>query len=183
MQEAYYPGVTELLERQRLKRTAAWLVLSLVVTVIFSTVGVCLYFTQMPLIAAFAVGLVLMVCVSIPVVIWRDPRIGFYMSLLSVFLFGGASGISHATMPSGYIQYWRNISSIGQSYGSSALNGLAFSPAELIVMITTIAWLIRTISDRRFRFERGAFFLPIVVYIGFVFAGWLHGRLTGGDST
>src|ERR1051326_8982953 len=88
------------------------------------------------------------------------------------------------TMPTSYVPFWWNLSSIGQYYSNTAaLNAIVISPAEILMVITLVTWLVRAISLRELRIEKGAFFWAIAVYMSMVAFGFLHGISKGGVDT
>ena len=61
-------------------------------------------------------------------------------------------------------------------------NAAILSPLEVVLAITTVAWLLRLLIDRGSgRFVRGALFWPMVVFGGLVLLGVMVGVATGGD--
>ncbi len=129
----------------------------------------------------FAFALAVFAIITIPVIIWNFPRFGIYFLIVSAIIFAEPATTTLSTVPTSVIKLWINFSTIGQMHGTNALKPLSFSPAEIVMILTTLAWLIRSISDRTFKFRPGAFIWPILIYLSFVLWGYVHGLTTGGD--
>jgi O-Antigen ligase len=61
-------------------------------------------------------------------------------------------------------------------------NGLILNPLEVLAAVTLLAWLMRSLEDRSWRFVRGRLLWPIVIFTGFVLAGYVRGIGAGGDK-
>src|SRR5262249_47901176 len=106
-----------------------------------------------------------------------------YILFAGALLFGGDPAKTRASIPTSMIPLWWNMSIIGQHYGTTALNGFAFSPMEMLMIWTALVWLVRSVLDRDFRMEWGAFIIPILAYIAMVTVGFFTGVARGGDTT
>jgi O-Antigen ligase len=61
-------------------------------------------------------------------------------------------------------------------------NALILSPLEVLLALTTVAFLLRVLLDRgSTRFVRGALFWPSMAFMGFLVLGFALGIATGGD--
>ncbi len=185
MIETYTASVEQLQQKQRMQRaTLLWIAgtISLVIGAIMAAI---------PLISAKATpisillsGIVLCILLCIPMIIWSLPRAGLMMLLAGGLLFPGAAGEGlYNLIPTLRVPFWINISTIGQSFGTNGLNPLVFSPAEVIMLLTALAWVIRGVSTRSFSLKRGVFFPAIAAYMLCVVYGFIHGISAGGDRT
>lgn len=129
-------------------------------------------------------GLIMLACLATPVAIWRNPRLGVYLLIIGVAMFPGIQ-INHAAhVLTENFPFWLNGSSIGQTYANTyAFKLLIISPAEAIMIVTTLAWIIRMVANREERFEKGVFFWNIVLYGAVVFMGYARGLMKNGDNT
>ncbi len=129
-------------------------------------------------------GLVMLVCMAVPVAIWRNPRVGIHLLLIGVAMFPGIQINHSAHVLSENIPFWLNGSSIGEAFANTyAFKMLIISPAEGIMIVTFLAWIIRMVTGREERFEKGVFFWNIMLYGLVVFMGFVRGNLKHGDST
>ena len=106
------------------------------------------------------------------VVLTARPVVGIYLiGFLSLFTDGAVSS---------WYPFLKNMSA-----RESILylgNAAILSPLEVVLAITTVAWLLRLLIDRGSgRFVRGALFWPMVVFGGLVLLGVMVGVATGGD--
>jgi len=65
----------------------------------------------------------------------------------------------------------------------TGIKGLSFSLAEIFMGLALIALLLKAVSTRGFRFDRGSLMRPLGLYILMVLVGEIHGLVTGGDRT
>ena len=129
-------------------------------------------------------GLLMLICMVIPVVIWQNPRNGLYLLLIGIAMFPGIQINHRAYVLTENIPFWLNASSIGQSYANSnAFKMLIISPAEAIMILTFLAWMVRLIVSREEHFDKGEFFWSIVPYGLIVLMGYIRGNLKHGDNT
>lgn len=181
MIESHYPTTEQLMGAQRTRRNLVFGGLILATAIIFGIIGALMHFTYTSGPIAWIVGVAAFLAVGLLYVIWHQPRVALYSLVLGAFLFEQNPGTLVPTMR---VPFFWNISTAGQTYGAgNALGGLVFSFAEIIIVMGWLAWIVRAIAKREFRFERGAFFWSIMAYIGMVVFGYVHGRTTGGDST
>src|SRR5512140_403056 len=135
-------SVDELL-RQR--RNRQWLLTSaLVATVllVFGSMGAVLYLApKIDGIVVFLIGGTLFLALAIPVLVWNYPIAGFYI------LFAGAS-LFEVTPSMGTITenvpFFVNVNVFARSHYIGGLDGLKFSPAEMLMVVTFLCWLVRT---------------------------------------
>src|SRR5579883_2322933 len=103
-------------------------------------------------------SLAAMALLALPVAIWNNPRVGVYVMAMSACLFKQAP-IDIERDPFSRVPVFWNLSTIGQVYGkTNALEFAHFNIGELVILTTIIAWLVRQITLKELRFNRGAFF-------------------------
>lgn len=180
MAEAYYPSTIELMQRQRNSRVLVWALLIATVVVVFGAMGALMHFTNATGGKAAAMGFGLFLCMAVPVLVWQYPRVGLYLVLATTVL--EVSGPWLGNVPLLGIPMWFNISSIGDSLGTHALDPVMFSPGEIIFILAAVSWIIRAIALRRFHPVGGEFFWWIAAYLAVVAEGWVYGVTTGGDK-
>ncbi len=184
MVEQYYPSATELIKQQKQRRAVMMSLLVATVVLVFGTIGTFMQFTNVPFQAAWLIGFVVFFCLAVPVVVWQNPRAGFYMLFTAALLFGGSPGRFYdPVIPTSLVPVWWNISIIGQNFGISAFNGLSFSPTELLMVLTALTWLIRMVVKREFYFRRGPLLSCVLIYAAAVTFGLFNGIFRGGDRT
>ncbi|HEY7356188.1 MAG TPA: O-antigen ligase family protein [Ktedonobacterales bacterium] len=60
--------------------------------------------------------------------------------------------------------------------------GIPLNPFEIIILIVFLVWALRGRRDRRFHFERGLLFWPVVVFGAMLFVSLLWGAVQSGDN-
>jgi hypothetical protein len=184
MVEQYYPSTTELIRQQRTRRSLMMTLLAATVILVFGVIGGLMRWTNMPGPSAWLVGVVLFAVMALPVFIWNLPRAGFFMVFASALLFGGLPGrFFDPGIPTSLVPFWWNISTTGQTFGVSALNGLSFSPAEISMILITLAMIVRGVVKRDLQLKAGPFLGPLLCYIGMVSFGFFYGKMRGADTT
>jgi uncharacterized membrane protein len=180
-----YPTVDDIVRNQRMKRTVLMMGLISTLLLIFAVIAGLFYFVNVSAQVAFIAGFGVLIVVVVPFIVWNNPRAGFFMTLFSSMIFEGVSNGygATATVPTSYVPFFWNINNAGANYGTSALDPLKFSLAELLIALTIITWIIRSITMRDFKFQKGAFFGWFMAYIVMVCVGWMRGVATGGDAT
>ncbi len=180
-----YGSVQAITSQQKLKRNMVLTFLILMLLVVSGSMGAFAYFSPQhigPLM--YLVGMVAFVCLIYPVLIWQYPLYGVYSLVAGTILFGGAPDQGTPTIPTYYVGFWWNISTLVPHYtGVHLLDSLVFSPAEILVLLACLTWLIRTVVDRDFRLEMGPFAYCLGGYALFVFLGFLYGISSGGNTT
>jgi hypothetical protein len=183
--DPYYPSVDQLARHKR-SRDLILLALTTLVMAGAAAVMVALQLRAPAMSPAvlLLIGGLLVVCLAVPIVIWNEPRVGLYLMVTGALLCGGMPGTGISTMPTSLIPFWWNLSTVGQFYGhTGAFNALVFSPAEAIIVLTFVSWLVRSVVRRDVAFVRGAFFWPILAYSTMVAVGFAHGLSGGGNVT
>jgi hypothetical protein len=101
---------------------------------------------------------------------WR-PLIGLYVAFALVLFFEGG-GADQMMLPGWYFQN-----------GLSGTLGLPIisSPLELLLILTFVSWLGRTLMSREREFRVGMLFWPVVLFNLALLAGLAHGVASGGD--
>lgn len=115
------------------------------------------------------IGWVLMVTFTAAIVVC--PRWGVYLTLF-LSLAGDASLIP-------WFPFAKNLSS-----AESLLflhNSLIFSPLELFLALTLVAWLARDAFQRKLHIFTGRLFWPALIFLFFVVFGLLYGYRSGGS--
>jgi hypothetical protein len=180
-----FGSVQDISSHQKLKRNMVMIGLLLMLLVVSGSMGALAYFTPQyigPLM--YLVGVVAFVCLIYPVLIWRYPLFGVYSLVAGTILFGGAPNQGIATIPTYYVGFWWNISTLIPHYtGIHLLDGFVFSPAEVLVVLACVTWLIRSVVDREFRLEIGPFAYCLAGYAVFVFLSFLYGMSSGANTT
>ena len=177
--------VAGMLARRRRTRMLVWAGMLTSLAIVFGCIAAISYLSpQTGALPLCLVGLVAIAAVWTPFVLWNNPPLGLYLIFVSALLFPGTGGTAVTTIPTTYVPVWWNISSIGQYLGhTGALNAIAVSPAELIIVLTGLFWLVRSVVNREFRLMRGPFGIAIAAYLATVAFGFAHGMATGGDRT
>jgi hypothetical protein len=184
MVESHYPSVTELMSQQRTRRVMLMTALIAAVTLVFGAMGALLYFNVSGAVTA-VVGLAIWIMLVLPVAIWQNPKLGFYILFAGAMFFESVSnGYGVRTdVPTSFVPFFWNLNNLGYHYGTAILEPFKFSIAELLMVTTFTVWIVQAIVTRTFRFEKGAFFWAFAAYIVMVTLGWIHGVSTGGDVT
>lgn len=180
-----FGSVQDITSHLKLKRNMVLIALLAMLLVVSGSMGAFAYFVPQhigPLM--YLVGIVAFICVIYPVLIWRYPLFGVYSVVAGTILFGGAPNQGIATIPTYYVGFWWNISTLIPYYtGIQLLDGIVFSPAEILVVLACLTWLVKSVVDREFRFELGPFALCLGGYALFVFLSFLYGMSSGANTT
>ena len=181
----HFPTTKDFQKNQRLKRNLiTWLSILGVCLVVGAMTAMAILLPQTEpskiLLGSFAIIL----CITLPVLICYYPRFGLYLLLIGAMLCPGTHEPGTPTMPTSYIPFWWNMSTIGwYNMGTRALTGLAISPAEIIAVLTFTTWLVRGVALRQFQWRSGAFFWAIAAYMLMVVAGFINGVSHGANET
>ncbi len=172
-----YPTMEELKTGQRLRKTLVMALVAVTVILVIGTMTAIAFFVpQTEPSTVLIAGLSVIVCIAVPTLVCYYPRAGVYFLFCSALLFPGTSVASIPTMPTSYVPFWWNLSTVGQVYVSTnALKALSFSPAEFLMVLTIVTWLIKTIVMREFKVTGGVFFGVIGAYTSMVAIGFLNG--------
>ena len=85
------------------------------------------------------------------------------------------------TATSPWWPFTKNMSSRESMFFVS--DGLSFTPLEVMLVVTSVAVLLRALSDPTWRFRRGRLLLPLTAFSALVAFGFARGFLSGGDRT
>ncbi len=118
---------------------------------------------------AMALGLIVVVTV-----IWRSPIIGLYVLMAAAVLIE-QNPLGFGDALTDQIPIFQDIN------GIIAVRGIYLNPVEVVMVITAVAWILRSEASGRPRLEAGPIFLPFTAFIFMVAIGVVHGVLTGGD--
>lgn len=141
-----FGSVQDISSHQKLKRNMVLVALLAMLLVVSGSMGAFAYFVPQhigPLM--YLVGIVAFVCVIYPVLIWHYPLFGVYSVVGGVILFGGSPDQGIPTIPTYYVGFWWNISTLVPHYtGIHLLDSIVFSPAEVLVVLTCCVPRIKT---------------------------------------
>lgn len=104
--------------------------------------------------------------------LWRQPVRGLYV------LFGSAVLLPEYPDPRDRLG---NLLPFFVDLKQWTHTGVIFSLAEILMILTLLIWLLKGISRRNLRFDRGSLLLPIGLYMSLVFVAEVHGVMSGGD--
>lgn len=185
IEKSYYPSVNELMAAQRSRRLLLSFLLAGVVLSIFGAMVVMAIMSErMSALAILTAGLGIFIAMAIPVAIWNNPRVGLYILLAcTMVLEAFPMDMNNYPAPTKYIMVWPSVNSMGRQFGTTALDPIKVSVAELILLLTVLSWLIRSIVKRDLKFEKGAFFWYVAAFMATVVNGLVYGIMTGGNST
>ncbi len=172
-----YPSLEELKAGQRLRKTLVMALVAITVILVIGTMTAIAFFVpQTEPSTVLIAGLAVITCILVPTLVCYYPRAGVYFLFCSALLFPGTSMTSIPTMPTSYVPFWWNLSTVGQVYVSTnALKALSFSPAEFLMVLTILTWIIKTVVMREFKISGGVFFGVIAAYTTMVGIGFLNG--------
>src|SRR5258708_4820404 len=142
-----YANIDDLVRHHRTRNAYLALGMVAVSVFVFGVAGVVFHLTNLPgpiiAIIAVAAGMV----VVTPFLVWNNPRFGLYALFGATMLFEGTTnGYNQtATIPTTFVPFFWNLNNLGRLYGTEALGPLKFSLAEILIVITFLAWLVRAI--------------------------------------
>ena len=182
MYDTQYPSMKEFVGQQRLRRN---FILALFTATLGAIFGVMVWIAynmprvQPPMI--LMLGALAFTCLVVPVVIWNHPRAGLFIVFAATTLLpADPRSINQQKITSNF-PFFLNLNNVGEQYRIGGLGALKFSPAELLVVLSLLAWLIRGIGRREVKFERGPFMPVLLLFAATTMMGYLHGVGTGGD--
>ena len=182
MYDTQYPSMKEFVGQQRLRRN---FILALFTATLGAIFGVMVWIAyNMPRVhppMILALGVLAFTCLVVPVVIWNYPRAGLFIVFAATTLLpADPRSINQHKFTSNF-PFFLNLNNVGELYGIGGLGAFKFSPAELLVVLSLLAWLIRGIGRREVKFERGPFLPVLLLFAATTTMGYLHGVGTGGD--
>ena len=119
----------------------------------------------------FSVAFVVLVLAVLACVL--RPRIGVYV-IVSLTLIGDI--VTTAWWP-----FTKNLSS--KESILYLTDSVSVNPLEIMLLATTVSWLLQRLVDPTWRFKRGALFTPMMVFTGFVLFGFFRGKFLGSGDT
>jgi MFS family permease len=119
----------------------------------------------------FSVAFALLVLASLAS--FLRPRVGVY-TIVSLTLIGDLVTTS-------WWPFTKNLSS--RESILYLTDSVSVNPLEILLFITTVSWLLQRLVDPTWRFRRGALFVPLMIFTGFVVAGLVRGKMFGGGDT
>ena len=126
------------------------------------------------------IPLTVLLCVALPVLLWRLPRLVLYLTLGAACLIEiGSSGSPDALTDR--IPFFWNINTIFQVYANVNLKAAPINFFELFVLVAGLCSLFRAVFSGTAKLRGGDLWIPIGVYIAFVVLAWVNGITSGGD--
>jgi len=120
-----------------------------------------------------------------------EPYLGLSLALLLLLLLGwllqpraALYATLFLTAVSDQVTVWwfpfaKNLSS--RESISYVHDGLPLTPIELMLVVTVVAWLLRSYATHTWRIQRGGVLWPALLFEGFLVIGLMRGILGGGD--
>lgn len=111
--------------------------------------------------------------IAVPLIL-RKPIVGLYI------LFAAAVVIETDPLTFGLgatssIPIFRDLN------GLTGIKGMWMNPAEIVIVVAAIGWLLRNQTGDRVQFKPVPLFAPLTVFMSVVAFGVVHGLITGGD--
>lgn len=156
-------------ERLAAARTRVWLALIFVLATMAAVMAVLALFPH-----NMYVPLMLLAAVCLPAVLWRRPVVGVYL-LVAAAVLVEENRLHYSDSFTDNVPFFHDLSGLVQ------LHGLYVNPAELLIVATAAALVLKTASERRFHLELGALFWPFTIYMSAVSLGVLYGISQGGS--
>ena len=182
MYDTQFPSAKEMLGQQRLRRN---IILALFVATLGTVFGLMVWIAfKMPNVkppTILMLGTALFICLVVPVVIWNYPRAGLYALFAATTLFPADPRSNNTHKLTTGVPFFLNFNNIGEQYHIGGLAPFKFSPAELLIVLTLLAFLIRGITRRDLHFRRGPFLFVLLPFAATTTMGYLHGVAAGGD--
>ncbi|MFZ0547947.1 MAG: hypothetical protein WAM60_21055 [Candidatus Promineifilaceae bacterium] len=126
-----------------------------------------MYFTS----PNFSVIAWLILFISIAAILYQ-PRYGIY-----IILFWTMAG-DHTMMD--WYPFIKNFSSRETLLFLN--DAVIFSPLELLLVLTSLTWLLRGLFQRNLEFHKGPLFFPLAAFIAFIAFGLVYGIGRGGNT-
>lgn len=118
---------------------------------------------------AFSIAFVVLVLASVACFV--RPTVGVYV-IVTLTLIGDAVTTS-------WWPFTKNLSSRESIFFVS--DSLSINPLEILIVLTTISWLLERLDDPTWHFKRGTLLTPLLVFTGFVVFGIMRAVATGVD--
>jgi O-Antigen ligase len=126
---------------------------------------ISLLFVELVLQLEIVSVVVFVVTVTLICIAWR-PRVGLYVVFALGLLFENVSP-DPLMLPGKYLPL--------------QFAGTLISPMELLLVITLAVWLAQGTARRKLDWQRGQLWVPMLLFLGALVVGMLHGVTTGGD--
>src|SRR5262245_47202759 len=154
MTQSYYPTTDDFIAGKKARGVllTTWLI-AVTLLVVGAMTILTLFFPNIAPTPVYMVGLVAFLALMLPVLIWQYPQAGVYILFAGALMFPSGPRAALASMPTSYVPFWWNLSSAGQYYTNSrTLNAVVISPAEILMVMTFLIWIVRAIVNRELRF-------------------------------
>jgi uncharacterized membrane protein (DUF485 family) len=181
--ENYYPSAAEFGAIHRRRNMVLWGLFLAMVVVCFAIPGIIILLS--PKVSAPAAGIAgigIAITLAVPVMIFMQPRIGLYILMAGSILFDSSVTDLTIFQPTRFIPFFDGISTWGRLYGGARLP-LPLSPVEILIILTTVAWIVRGVAARNFKFIGGAFLPWMLAYMVMVANALVYGFTSGGNTT
>jgi O-Antigen ligase len=129
--------------------------------------GIAYVTAPRPFSVAFAVLVLAVLACSL------RPRIGVY-TIVSLTLIGDIVTMS-------WWPFTKNLSS--RESILYLTDSVSVNPLEILLVVTTVSWLLQRLVDPTWKFKRGALFVPLMVFTAFVVLGLVRGVFLGNGDT
>jgi hypothetical protein len=127
------------------------------------------------------VALAILLLIAIPVMVWNNPRAGLYILAISACLFIQSPG-RLGRDPFEYVPIYWSGNVIAENYagGLKALDAINFNYAEVVMVMTALFWIMRKVTLRELKFDFGAFFPWLALFLAWSVVGLIRGTSAGG---
>ena len=184
MYDTQYTSAHELRSKLRLRRNLLMALLTAVLTLIFGVmVGLSYFMPKIQSALILTIGVLMVTSLIVPVIIWHNPRAGLFMLFAATTLLDNDPRVANAQKLTANVPFFLNLNNIGDVFHIAGLQPFKFSPAEFIITLTLLSWLIRGIARRDLHVQRGPFLGCLLFYAATTIMGYIHGYATGGDLT
>ena len=126
------------------------------------------------------VPLTLLIAVLTPILFWRFPSLILYVTLAAACLFEMFQ-MSFADSLTDRVPFFWNVNTIIAVYTHVNVKAVPLNLIEVFLLTAGICSVFRSVFTGTARLRGGVLLLPILIYLGFVTVGWVHGLVTGGD--
>src|SRR5690349_21081892 len=109
-----YPTIKQLEESKHLRRNVLiWIMLAVVLAVVGTMTAVAYFLPDTDPTKIMMGGVAVLICLTLPVVLCYQPRVGLYILFASALLFPGGRITAPPTMPTSLVPFWWNLSTTG----------------------------------------------------------------------
>jgi len=129
---------------------------------------------------------VLLLMLTVPLLLWRYPRLPLYVTLAAACLFetgqlSGMDGHPFADSLTDRVPFFWNVNTIFQTYAHADFKGVPLNLFEIFMLVAGVCSALRAVYSGTANLRGGRLLVPIGVYLLFVVVGWGNGIVTGGD--